>query len=118
MSNVTINWQSPTGPVLSFGVYHHSSGWNDVSGIYMFCRQEHDGSYTPVYIGQAASLKDRLPQHEQWNRAVQKGASTVHAAVVPSQDDRDAFEKELIQQYQPILNQHHTGLLSALGLRS
>lgn len=113
MSN-TINWQSPNGTILSFGVYQHSSGWNDVSGIYMFCRQEQNGSYTPIYIGQAASLKDRLPQHEQWYPAVQKGASTVHAAVVPLRDDRDLFEKQLIQQFQPPLNQQHKGIINAL----
>jgi len=113
MSN-TINWQSPNRAILSFGVYQHSDNWNDVSGIYMFCRQEQNNSYTPVYIGQAASLKDRLPQHEQWNPAVQKGASTVHAAIVSSQDDRDLFERQLIQQFQPILNQHHKNILAGL----
>lgn len=110
----TINWQSPNGTILSFGVYQHSGDWTDVSGIYMFCRQESNGSYTPLYIGQASSLKDRLPLHEQWIPAVQKGASTVHAAVVPLQDDRDLFEKQLIQQFQPLLNQQHKGIINAL----
>lgn len=65
----------------------------------MFCRRELNGSYTPIYIGQAASLKDRPPLHEQWNPAVRKGADSVHVALVPSQADRDFFEVHLNLAY-------------------
>ena len=114
-----INWQAPDGCTLHFGVYQHEGQWNHVSGIYMFCRQESNGSYTPIYIGKAASLKDRLPLHEQWNPAVRKGAGSVHAAVVPQERDRDYFERCLIQEFGPELNVHHKdsiglGMISSL----
>jgi hypothetical protein len=102
-----INWRAPDQRPLNFGVYQHDGQWNDVSGIYMFCRHELNGFYTPLYIGQAASLKDRLPPHEQWYPAVRKGAQVVLAEVVSHQPDRDYFERCLIQQFQPELNVHH-----------
>ena len=73
----------------------------------MFCRQEMNGSYTRLYTGQAVSLKDRLPRHEQWCPAVRKGAQVVRAKVVEHQRDRDYFERCLIQEFQPELNVHH-----------
>jgi excinuclease UvrABC nuclease subunit len=109
-----INWQSPNGQNLEFGIYQYLGQWNPVAGVYMFCRQELNGSYTPLYIGQAQSFQDRLSRHEQWNPAVQKGASVVLAAVVPLQANRDLFERQLIQQYQPPLNQQLRGGLASL----
>ena len=82
----------------------------------MFCRLEPNGKSTPIYIGQAKSFKDRLPNHEQWAPAARLGATTVHAALVPSQDARDQYERELIHEFQPSLNKHHLGGLGLLGL--
>jgi excinuclease UvrABC nuclease subunit len=112
-----IIWRAPDFRTLDFGVYQHDGQWNDLSGLYMFCRQYMNGSYTPLYIGQAASLKDRLPLHEQWNPAVRKGAQVVLAKVVEHQRDRDYFERCLIQQFQPELNVHHKDSIG-LGMLS
>ena len=115
----TIEWAAPDGRKLQFGVYDHGGNWLDVSGVYMFCRREANGTYTPLYIGQASSLKDRLPQHEQWSPAVRKGADSVHVAVLSSQADRDYFEPALIQHFQPELNIQHKELgLGMLGPQS
>lgn len=113
-----IDWLAPNGRKLSFQVLRHDSNWKHVSGLYMFCRQELNGTYIPLYIGQATSLKDRLPNHEQWSPAVRKGADSVHAVVVPSQADRDYFEECLIRQYQPNLNVHHKIAIRTIGLSS
>lgn len=109
-----IDWFAPDGRKLSFHVLQHDATWNDISGVYMFCRIESPSTYIPLYIGKAASLKDRLPLHEQWNPAVRKGASIVLAAVVRFEQDRCYFEENLIRDFQPELNVHHkesTGLL-------
>ena len=111
----TIDWFAPDGRKLSFQVLQYSGNWNPVSGVYMFCRRELNGSYTPLYIGQAASLKDRLPLHEQWNPAVHRGASAVLVVVIQSQADRDYFERCLIQRFQPDLNTHHKEVPGILG---
>lgn len=100
----TIHWQSPNGQNLEFGVYQYQDQWNPVAGIYMFFRQELNNSYTPLYIGQAQNLKDRLAHHEQWRPAVQIGGSVVLAVAVPLQANRDLFERQLIQHYQQPLN--------------
>lgn len=103
---MAINWNSPAGGAISFEVFNMNGEWNHVSGIYMFCRQESNGSYTPLYIGQAESFRDRLTNHEQWLPAVHIGASVVLAGLVPTQANRDKYEQQLIQQFQPPLNVH------------
>ena len=111
-----IDWVAPDNRNLSFQVFRHDGDWLPVSGVYMFCRREANGTYTPLYIGQASSLKDRLPLHEQWSPAVRKGADSVHAVLLASQADRDYFEQALIAHFQPELNTHHKGGLGMLGL--
>lgn len=114
----TIDWFAPDGRKLSFHVLQHDGNWNHVSGVYMFCPMARNGIHTPLYIGQAASLKDRLPLHEQWRPAVDRGACSVHAALVQSQIDRDYFEECLIREFQPELNTHHKespGILGSLS---
>ena len=111
---MAIQWQSPTHGPISFTKHAHASLWNEVAGIYMFCRLESQGTYTPLYIGQAGSLKQRIPQHEQWPRAVQQGASFVLAALVPIQIDRDNIERQLIQHFNPTLNTQHKNALAGL----
>jgi excinuclease UvrABC nuclease subunit len=75
-----------------------------VPGIYMLCYFDPTSTYRPLYIGQALNLKDRLARHEQWGPALQRGASAVLVAKVPGQADRDSFERLLIEEFQPPLN--------------
>lgn len=86
-----------------FAVHSHSANWHDKSGIYIFARPE-AGGWKALYVGQAASFADRLPNHERWEEARRKLATSVHAMCVPSQSERDRIEKLLIQTFQPELN--------------
>lgn len=87
-----------------FSVHQHGANWNDTAGIYIFCGLNQQRQWVPLYIGQAASFRDRLPSHEQWNPARKLGATHVHAKAVSQQSQRDNIEKQLIQSFQPRLN--------------
>jgi excinuclease UvrABC nuclease subunit len=97
--NSTVNWSGHL-----FEVCNKNSNWSNVPGIYIFTGLNAAGKWRPFYIGQAQSLSDRIPNHEQWAAAVRLGATHVHAKVVQQAATRDSIEKELIQAYQPALN--------------
>lgn len=78
--------------------------WNDVAGIYIFARP-FLGQWQAIYVGQASSFKDRLGNHERWTEALRRGATHIHALIVPLQASRNNIEQSLIQTYQPPLNQ-------------
>jgi excinuclease UvrABC nuclease subunit len=90
-----------------FTVYPPNTNWNEVGGIYIFCGVNPQNQWVALYIGQADSFRNRIPSHEQWNPAVRLGATHIHALVVPSQIQRDAIERLLIQNHQPRLNVQH-----------
>jgi len=97
-----VNWSG-----YQFNVYHQNGDWNHKSGIYIFCGVSPRNQWVALYIGQADSFRNRIPQHEQWNQAVQLGATHVHALVVEQGWQRDAIERLLIQNHQPHLNVQH-----------
>jgi excinuclease UvrABC nuclease subunit len=87
-----------------FTMYSPNTEWNDVGGVYIFTGRNQEGLWVALYIGQTDSFRNRIPQHEKWNPAAQRGASHVHALVVPQEATRLAIEEELIRTYRPPLN--------------
>lgn len=99
----TVTWNST-----EFSVYQPPHvKWHETSGIYIFTGLDSDGLWIALYIGQASSFADRIPDHERWAEAVRLGATHIHAAVVPLAANRDRLEQALIASYQPPLNTHH-----------
>lgn len=100
----TVKWLS-----YDFGVYDDKTTWNNVAGIYIFCKIvkiNQQEFWKALYIGQADSFEKRLrlTSHEQWIPAVRLGATHIHAMAVPLQANRDLIEKQLIQTFDPPLN--------------
>jgi hypothetical protein len=77
-------------------------------GNYMFVRRLQNGNWVPVYIGQADSLKSRLPTHDRWSDAKRAGATHVMSHTTPGGEKaRLDEERDLIQHWIPPLNTHH-----------
>ena len=96
----TVQWSSHT-----FTVYQHDgTEWHSVAGIYIFAGLNQANRWVALYIGQCDSFADRIPSHERWAEAARLGATRVHAMVVPQAANRDTIEAELIQTFQPRLN--------------
>jgi excinuclease UvrABC nuclease subunit len=98
----TVNWSG-----YQFNVYTENTDWHDVGGIYIFAGLNQQKQWVALYIGQADSFRNRIPSHEQLNPSGRLGATHIHALVVPSQIQRDAIERLLIQNHQPHLNVQH-----------
>ncbi len=90
---------------LTFEVHHPDRvSWNAVPGVYVFAGENLSGNWFALYVGQTASLADRLATHERWQEAVRWGATHIHVRVVHAEGSRLALEGQLIQAYQPRLN--------------
>jgi len=87
-----------------FSVNQHGAEWKDIGGIYIFAGVTPQNQWKAYYIGKAASFQSRIPSHERWNEAVRLGATHVHARVVSPEATRVQVEAQLIQAYQPPLN--------------
>ena len=94
----TVKWLA-----YDFTVHQKSEPWNNVAGIYIFAGVKNN-QWVPYYIGQCDSFQNRIPLHEQWDKALALGATHIHARVVPQASDRNRVEKTLIQSYDPDLN--------------
>ena len=95
----TATWGSYT-----FNVHTPIANFLDVAGIYIFAGLNQKNLWVPLYVGQAASLSNRLSGHEKWPQAVRLGATHIHAMAVQRQADRDHVEEHLIKRWQPTLN--------------
>ena len=87
-----------------FSVHGIGATWSKVAGIYIFTGVNAQNQWVALYIGQASSFAERLPNHDRWSEAHKLGATHVHARVESLQANRDKIEKELIQAFQPRLN--------------
>jgi predicted GIY-YIG superfamily endonuclease len=97
------SWSLPDGRCLDFYICGLYENWEEVAGLYIFCYKSSDGWY-PLYIGQTEDFSVRLPNHERFNEAVNRGATHIHAVIIPDAANRDKWEKSLIQYYQPKMN--------------
>ena len=104
MHEMNVKWH-----LYDFTVYAPNATWNAVGGVYVFAGINEQNQWFPLYIGQSESLAARLPTHERWSEAVQRGATHVHAMAVPLEANRLAIESDLIQRFDPPLNRQHRG---------
>ena len=91
---------------LDFQIYPHDANLSEAAGLYVFARQDPEG-WIALYIGETESFHTRLPTHERWQEAAQRGATHVHVKTEPKAAERQALEEQLIQLYQPPVNVKH-----------
>ena len=101
----TCSWPLGNGDYLNFTIYDRNEGWNKVAGLYIFCYLDISGLWSPVYVGQTNDFSYRLPSHNRLSEAVRRGATHIHALVVPQASDRDKWEKMLIQNLHPPMSE-------------
>lgn len=105
-----IDWPGKSGKIYRYWFLASLSAEaikND-GGNYMFVKRIQSG-FVPVYIGQADSLKARLPSHDRWADAKKAGATHVMTHTTPAGEAaRLAEERDLIQNWDPECNSHHT----------
>ena len=103
-------WPLENGETIEFDIYDpKTTTWNAVSGLYIFAYYS-DPYWRALYIGQTDDFSSRIPSHDRFDEAVRRGATHIHAAVVPQAANRDTLEKRLIAHIQPLMNEQHKGL--------
>lgn len=113
MSTFTIT--SKSGKTYTFTKFDPFTQWNEVGGVYMFLQPSPNGDYA-LYIGQTENFRKRMPpNHERWDEAKRRGATTIAATVIPNERERLGLEIELILRFNPPMNEQHKGLGGLLG---
>ena len=111
----TVPWPLGNGQNLEFTICSLSTmGWPQSPGLYIFT-YANGGYWRPLYIGKTTDFSARIPSHELYAEAVQNGATHIHAMVVQQAENRDRWERMLIEAHQPPMNkQYRDGLYGVL----
>jgi len=100
----TCNWPLGNGETLEFTVYEPNATWNSVAGLYIFAYRTDATHCRALYVGQTEDFSSRIPSHDRWHEAARRGATHIHALVVPLAATRDRWEEMLIQNLHPQMN--------------
>ena len=105
-----ITWTGFSGIAYTYSIYRLEGIWNDFPGNYIFARQNAQGFWEAIYIGETSSLRDRLNgNHEKLPCARMHHFSHVHARVNQAGGaDRRVEEDDLIASYNPPCNRQGT----------
>jgi hypothetical protein len=103
-----IDWPGASGKSYRYWSGEFAEAYRDEGGNYMFVKPSGINLYVSVYIGQANSLKSRLPNHERLADAKRAGATVIMSHTTPAGETaRLAEEQDLIAKWAPALNTHH-----------
>lgn len=102
VQTATIVWQGRSGQGYRHELYPIGYPLPPAPAVYVFCRQDDDGSYQPVYVGQTTDL-ERLEHHPWWCIKSQ-GATHISFEAHPVMQARFAQEQDLIRKYAPSCN--------------
>ncbi len=109
-NNPTTEIYGPLNEIYHFEIWFKESEFEDVGGVYIFSKIETSfGRKAPVqhvhlYVGETHSFKERLDSHEKWDEAIEHGAQMILLFPENDVDRRKKVEKDLIEEYNPILN--------------
>ena len=96
----TINWPGASGREYRYWIFRIETGFKDEPGNYIYAKQTPSGQWTPVYIGETQSLRDRLPNHEKLPCVRRNGSTHVHVHLTSGgQQVRRAEESDLIRNW-------------------
>ena len=105
MSSVV--WTGESGRLYRYQVCDLAKPWFDVPGNFILASAA-GNVLTAIYIGQTASLRDRLPAYVEWDVARHAGATHLLAHVnLAGERPRVEETADLVRAYMPLLNQQH-----------
>ena len=97
-------WVGASGTAYLYDVYDINTNWDDSGANYIFANLSSPIEWTPVYIGQTRSLRDRLPNDNELPCIRRNGGSHVHIHHNSSEQTRLAEEKDLLARHQTPCN--------------
>ena len=105
MAAKTIMWVGASGKKYEYWIYPIGTSFKDSPGNYIFAKETAPDRWTPVYIGETDSLKDRLSNHEKMPCVKRYGGTHVHAHTGSADEKtRRAEESDLPAKWDPPCN--------------
>ena len=105
MAAQTIMWPGASGKQYKYWIYPMNTSFKDLPGNYIFAKETSPGKWTPIYIGETGSLKDRLSNHEKMPCVKRYGGTHVHThASSEDEETRRAEESDLLAKWDPPCN--------------
>jgi len=100
-----VDWPGKSGKTYKYSTHTLGTRFKELPGNYIYAKETEPRHWSPLYIGQASSLRDRLADHEKEACAVNNGAKHVHAHTsAKSENNRLAEETDLIAKWNPTCN--------------
>ena len=105
MSEPHIHWHGVVSGKYGYFIHPIGTAFEDKPGNYIYAEETSTNRWTPVYIGQTSSLKERLADHDKEACAKKNGATHVHAHINSGGEAvRLAEESDLIRRWEPVCN--------------
>ena len=95
----TIRWTGKSGKQYEYWIYRMDTTFEDEPGNYIFAKETSPHLWSPVYIGETESLKDRLTNHNELPCITKNGGTHIHAHTTPGgAHARKAEEADLLDR--------------------
>ncbi len=105
MAERTMMWPGKSGTEYKYWIHGMETSFKDEAGNYIFAKETSPGNWTPVYVGETESLKDRLSNHDKLPCVKRHGGTHIHAHTKPGgQSVRRDEEADLIERWDPPCN--------------
>jgi len=106
MSEPQIYWEGKSSRKYGYWIHPIGASFKDAPGNYIYAKESSPGRWSPLYIGETSSLKDRLADHEREECATRNGATHVQAHTSSeSESVRKVEESDLIVRWEPVCNE-------------
>jgi len=105
MAEKTIMWPGASGTKYKYWIHPINASFKDSPGNYIFAKETSPDRWTPIYIGETDSLKDRLSNHEKMPCVKRYGGTHIHAHISTADEKvRRAEESDLLAKWDPPCN--------------
>lgn len=112
-----IYWYGASQTPHVFQLFPVGTQFPPVPAVYVCARQQPDGAWAALYVGETDSIQRRLNAdvlaHDGYRRALTLGATHIGVKVVGTADERLRIETDLRHGQRPPANAQ--GILGALG---
>jgi hypothetical protein len=99
VKHTVCKWTGNSGKEYKYFIWSLLTSFNaNQRGNYIFTKQNDQGRWIPIYIGQG-DLRERMANHHQATCISQKGATHLHVHLNENETGRLAEESDLLANY-------------------
>jgi hypothetical protein len=98
-------WTGRSGIAYSFISQPLDGPLDDRGGVYLFAKQNIDGGWTAICIGESSSFARELPAHPKRQCARNHAATHLHVLALEDETARGSAVRDLIGRWHPPCNQ-------------